>query len=263
MLKEVVQVENINKVKNKIALIRSAFIQKTKEKKQEDYENFVQKGAEDEEFVEQPDELEQQFNEVFGVYKQKKAEYNQKQEEQKKINLGAEKRRSSIVYGHSSTPKSRFKKTYDDFRALQAEWRNTGMVPRGEVNELWKNYHFLVEKFFDKVKINQELRNMGLKKNLEKKIDLCEKAEELLLEENVNKSFKLLQKYHEKWREIGPVPQEKNEETWQRFKSATDKINQRRREYYDERNEQREENYKAKLALCEKAEALLEEEKWC
>jgi hypothetical protein len=259
-LKEVVQVENINKIKNKIALIRSAFIQKTKEKKQEDYEKFVQKGAEDEEFVEQPDELEQQFNEVFGVYKQKKAEYNRKQEEQKKINL---ERKNEILDRLRALISSEepLKKTYDDFRALQAEWRNTGMVPRGEVNELWKNYHFLVEKFFDKVKINQELRNMGLKKNLEKKIDLCEKAEELLLEENINKSFKLLQKYHEKWREIGPVPQEKNEETWQRFKSATDKINQRRREYYDERNEQREENYKAKLALCEKAEALLEEEK--
>ncbi|MGM0567187.1 MAG: DUF349 domain-containing protein [Bacteroidota bacterium] len=260
MLKEVVQVDNVNRVKNKIALIRSAFVQKTKEKKQEDYEKFVQKGAEDEEFVEQADDLENQFNEVFGVYRKKKAEFNREQEEQKKQNLEKkneilEKLRNLI---NSEEP---LKKTYDEFRSLQAEWREIGMVPRGEVNELWRNYHFLVEKFFDKVKINQELRDLGLRKNLQKKIELCEKAEELLLEENVNKSFKLLQKYHEKWREIGPVPQDKNEETWQRFKSATDKINERRREYYDQRNEQREENYKAKLALCEKAEALLTEER--
>lgn len=260
MLKEVVQEDNVNKVKNKIALIRSAFIQKTKEKKQEDYENFVQKGAEDEEFVEQADELENQFNDVFSVYRKKKAEYNRRQEEQKKLNLEKkneilEKLRNLI---NSEEP---LKKTYDEFRALQAEWRETGMVPRGEVNELWRNYHFLVEKFFDKVKINQELRDLGLRKNLQKKIELCEKAEELLLEENINKSFKLLQKYHEKWREIGPVPQDKNEKTWQRFKSATDKINERRREHYDQQNEQQEENYKAKLALCEKADALLAEER--
>lgn len=260
MLKEVVQADNVNRVKNKIALIRSAFVQKTKEKKQEDYEKFVQKGAEDEEFVEQADELENQFNEVFGVYRKKKAEFNRQQEEQKKINL--EKKNEILEkLRHLINSEEPLKKTYDEFRALQAEWRETGMVPRGEVNELWRNYHFLVEKFFDKVKINQELRDLGLRKNLQKKIELCEKAEELLLEENINKSFKLLQKYHEKWREIGPVPQDKNEETWQRFKSATDKINERRREYYDQRNEQREENYKAKLALCEKAEALLAEER--
>lgn len=260
LLKEAVQAENINHVKKKIAFIRSAFIQKTKDKKQEDYEKFVEKGAEDEEFVEQPDDLEQQFNEVFSVYKQKKSEFNRHQEEQKRINFEKkneilEKLRQLIS---SEEP---LKKTYDEFKVLQQEWRNIGMVPRGEVSELWRNYHFLVEKFFDKVKINQELRDLGLKKNLERKIELCEQAEDLLLEENINKSFKLLQKYHQKWREIGAVPQEKNEEIWQRFKTATDKINDRRREYYDERNEQREENYKAKLALCEKAEELYAEER--
>lgn len=255
LMQEAVQDDNINKVKKRIALIRSSFIQKTKDKKQEDYEKFVEKGAEDEEFVEQPDELEEQFNSVFSVYKQKKAEFNRHQEAQKKINLEKKKEILEHLRELINTEEP-LKKTYDEFKNLQGEWREIGMVPRGEVSELWRNYHFLVEKFFDKVKINQELRDLGLKKNLERKIDLCEKAEELLLEENINKSFKLLQKYHQKWREIGAVPQEKNEEIWRRFKSATDKINERRRGYYEERNEQREENYKAKLALCEKVEEL-------
>lgn len=254
-LEEAVQAENINKVKNKVALIKVAFIQKTKDKKQKDYENFVEKGAEDEEFVEQQDEIEQRFNEVFDVYKQKKAEYNRRQEELKQENLEKKKaileRLRELINSEET-----LKKTYDEFKELRSEWKKIGMVPRGEVNELWKNYHFLVEKFFDKVKINKELRDLGLKKNLQKKVELCENAEELLLEEDVNKAFKLLQKYHQKWKEIGPVPREYNESIWQRFKSATDKINERRREFYRERSEKREENYNAKLALCEKAEAL-------
>ncbi len=258
-LEEAVQADNINKVKNKVALIKVAFIQKTKDKKQEDYEKFVEKGAEDEEFVEQQDELEKRFNEVFDVYKQKKAEYNKRQEEQKQENL---KKKKAILERLRQLINSEetLKKTYDEFKELQGEWKKIGMVPRGEVNELWKNYHFLVEKFFDKVKINKELRDLGLKKNLQKKVELCEKAEELLLEDDINKAFKLLQKYHEKWKEIGPVPREYNESIWQRFKSATDKINDRRREFYRERSEKREENYKAKLALCEKAEALAAKE---
>ena len=258
-LEEAVQTDNINKVKNKVALIKVAFIQKTKDKKQEDYERFVEKGAEDEEFVEQQDELEKRFNEVFDVYKQKKAEYNKRQEELKQRNLEKKKaileRLRELINSEES-----LKKTYDEFKELQSEWKKIGMVPRGEVNELWKNYHFLVEKFFDKVKINKELRDLGLKKNLQRKVELCESAEELLLEDDVNRAFKLLQKYHQKWKEIGPVPREYNESIWQRFKSATDKINDRRREYYRERSEKREENYKAKLALCEQAEALAAKE---
>ncbi|MCF8231857.1 MAG: DUF349 domain-containing protein [Bacteroidales bacterium] len=258
-LEEAVQAENVNKVKNKISLIKVAFIQKTKDKKQQDYEQFVEKGAEDEEFVEQQDDLEKRFNEVFDVYRQKKAEYNRRQEEIKQQNLEKKKaileRLRELINSEES-----LKKTYDEFKELQSEWKKIGMVPRGDVNELWKNYHFLVEKFFDKVKINKELRDLGLKKNLQKKVELCESAEELLLENDVNKAFKLLQKYHQRWKEIGPVPREYNESIWQRFKSATDKINERRREFYRKQYEKQEENYKAKLALCEKAEALAAQE---
>ncbi len=256
-LQETVKVENVNKYKTKVSFIRLAFIQKTKNKKQEDYEKFVENGAEKESFIEEKDELEKRFNDVMGVYRQKRAEYNRKQEEQKLQNLEKknnilDKLRELI---NSDEP---LKKTYDEFKVLQEEWKNSGMVPRGELVELWKNYHFLVEKFFDKVKINKELRDLGLKKNLKKKVELCEKAEDLIVETNVLKSFKLLQKYHEKWREIGPVPHEHNEEIWQRFKAATDKINERRRAYYNERDEIFEENYQIKLALCEEAKATLD-----
>ncbi len=123
------------------------------------------------------------------------------------------------------------------------------------MGELWRNYHFLVEKFFDKVKISNELRDLDLKKNFELKVELCEKAEALLLEKSVTKSFKLLQKYHEKWKIIGPAPSNVKEEIWERFKAITDKINLRRRDYYKQLQDKLEENYELKLALCEKAKS--------
>ena len=104
------------------------------------------------------------------------------------------------------------KKTYDDFRALQDRWKEIGQVPAAENANLWNNYHFLVEQFFDKVRIGRELRDLDMKKNLDAKIDLCEKAEELLDEKSMTKSFKALQKLHEEWKEIGPVPQDKKDE---------------------------------------------------
>ena len=98
---------------------------------------------------------------------------------------------------------------------------------------------------------------LDLKKNLEAKIELCEKTEELLLEKSITKSFKLLQKYHDEWKEIGPVPQEKKDEIWDRFKNATDKINQIRREHYTKIQDEQQANYDAKVAICEKIEELL------
>ena len=152
------------------------------------------------------------------------------------------------------------KKTYDDFRALQDRWKEIGPVPAAENANLWNNYHFLVEKFFDKVRIGRELRDLDMKKNLDAKIDLCEKAEELLDEKSITKAFKSLQKLHEEWKEVGPVPQEKKDEIWERFKSATDKINQIRREHYAKIEEEQAGNLETKKALCDKAEELLAEE---
>ena len=150
------------------------------------------------------------------------------------------------------------KTTYDEFKKLQEKWKEIGAVPKNEVNNLWQNYHFLVEKFFDKVKINKDLRDLDLKKNLELKIELCEKAEELLLESSINKSFKLLQEYHDAWKEIGPVPLDKKDEVWERFKTASDAINQKRRELYASQQENAEQNYLAKQALLVRVQELLE-----
>ena len=140
---------------------------------------------------------------------------------------------------------------------MQDRWKEIGMVPRTEINNLWQNYHFLVEKFFDKVKLNKELKDLDLKKNLEAKMALCEKTEELLLETSVIKTFKKLQKYHEEWKEIGPVPIDKKDEIWERFKNTTDKINERRREHYSKVEEEQQKNLETKTALCEQAEEII------
>ncbi|MDE5703518.1 MAG: DUF349 domain-containing protein, partial [Bacteroidales bacterium] len=118
--------------------------------------------------------------------------------------------------------------------------------------------HFLVEKFFDKVKMNHELRTLDQKRNLEEKIKLCEQAESLLLEESVTKASEVLHALHMRWKEIGQVSLEMKDEIWARFKAASDKISQKRKAYYDEMAERMQQNLLAKTELCEKIEALLD-----
>ncbi len=253
MLEKAVTEADINTVKTRIALIKFAFMKKTKE---ESLQRYVQADVEGETKVELPpeqDELDVKFNDLFAIYKANKARHSEEQEKIKQENL---KKKNEILdslrelIGSEET----LKRTYDEFKVLQERWKEVGMVPRTEINNLWQNYHFLVEKFFEKVKLNKELKDLDLKKNLEAKIALCEKTEELLLETSVIRSFRKLQKYHEEWKEIGPVPSDKKDEIWERFKNATDKINDRRRDHYSKIEEEQNKNLETKTALCEQCE---------
>ncbi|MBK9359211.1 MAG: DUF349 domain-containing protein [Bacteroidales bacterium] len=261
-LEDLVKDPNVNAIKAAVGLVRIAFLKLNKEFKQELYQKLaeVNVDADAETAAEvqpvQDDAIEERFKAAFNIYKQNKAKYNEEQEKVKVKNLEAKTHileELKLLINSEET----LKKTYDEFKTLQERWKTIGMVPKGDINTLWQNYHFLVEKFFDKVKINKELKDLDLKKNLEVKVHLCEKAEELLLETSIIKSFKQLQQYHEEWKEVGPVPQDKKDELWERFRSATEKINERRREYYNEMQESLEQNYAAKVILCEKAEQLM------
>ncbi|MBW6460085.1 MAG: DUF349 domain-containing protein [Bacteroidales bacterium] len=255
VLEETVKDTNIQKVKTRVSMIKVAFLKLSKEYREAKLQEYLDGGGAKESYDPEPDVLMEKFNQVFEIYKKNKAKYNEHQEVVKLRNLEAKKEILEELRELINSEES-LKKTYDKFKELQTKWKEIGLVPSTEINNLWQNYHFLVEKFFDKVKINKELRDLDLKKNLEKKVELCEKAEELLIEPSVVKSFQTLQKYHEEWKEIGPVPQDVRDEIWERFKTATDKINELRREHFSNLAADQENNLLLKTALCEKAEQL-------
>lgn len=258
LLEETVQDSDIIKIKDKVTAIKVNFLKLNKEDRDREMEQFILDGGDKDSYEHSDDPLEVRFKAAFNIYKANKAKYNEVLEQQKVDN---QKQKLQILEELKQLIDSEetLKKTYDDFSALQERWKAIGQVPAAEISNIWNSYHFLVEKFFNKVKINRELRDLDLKKNLEAKIALCEKAEELLLEKSLTKSFKLLQKYHDEWKEIGPVPQDKKDEVWERFKNTTDKINQIRREHYAKIEEEQKANYDAKVAICEKIEEILNE----
>ncbi|MBR5663819.1 MAG: DUF349 domain-containing protein, partial [Bacteroidales bacterium] len=258
LLEETVQDQDIAKIKDKVVAIKSNFLRLNKEDRDREMEQFILDGGDKDSYEHTDDPLEVRFKAAFDIYKVNKDKYKEELERQKNDNLkqklGIIEELKTLVFSEET-----LKKTYDDFRDLQERWKAIGQVPANEVSNIWNTYHFLIEKFYDKVKINRELRDLDLKKNLEAKIELCEKAELLLLEKSLTKAFKLLQKYHDEWKEIGPVPQEKKDEIWDRFKSATDKVNQIRREHYAKLEEEQKANYEAKEAICVKMEEIVNE----
>lgn len=146
--------------------------------------------------------------------------------------------------------------SYNDFKALQQEWKNVGNVPATKQTDLWKRYQILTEQFYDILKLNIEFREYDFKKNLEAKTRLCEAAERLADEADVVSAFHQLQKLHQEYREIGPVARELRDEIWNRFKTASSVVNKRHQQHFEDLKNRETENLEKKTAICEKVEAI-------
>lgn len=248
--------EDVQKIKERVGRIRNQFNLLTKEIQKANYEAFLAGGGLKEDYQEVTDTLSSEFQKLYASFRQRRQKFLDDLEEQKQKNFELKKNILDELRQLIDRDEENIKKTYDEFNVIQDKWKAIGDVPRDVVNDLWQNYHFLIEQFFNKVKINKELRMLDLKRNLEQKVVLCEQAEELIVESSITKAFKGLQDLRDKWREIGPVPTEQNEEIWQRFCNAANKIDERRKEYYDQRKEEYDRNLLAKQALVEKADEL-------
>lgn len=258
-IKELSGSENIQKIKLRASLVRNSFRNLTNDLIKEIKDKFIAEGGVEEEFKPEEDDINLEFYKYYSIYRQKRKDFLEQQEKIKLDNVTKKNAVLDDLRKLLSSDES-LKDIYDKFNGIQDKWREIGQVPRTEVNLLWQNYHFLIEKFYDKVKINRELRDLDLKRNLDAKMELCERAEELILEPSINKSFKALQELHQEWKSIGNVPIDKNDEVWERFRDASDNINKKRKDYYETMRVELESNLLAKQALCEKAEEVMKRE---
>jgi hypothetical protein len=244
-----------SEIREDVERIKTLFYKKLKHETEERKAKFLEGGGKIEEYKIWVDPLDYRVKELLDKYREKKNDYTKVQETEKYENL---KRKYDIIDKIKDlvNREESINKTFHDFRTLQNDWHSIGVVPQSSLKDLWENYHHSVEVFYDYIKINKELRDLDLKKNLEAKVLLCEKAEELLLEPNPVNAFRSLQDFHNQWREIGPVPQESKNEIWERFKEATSQINKRHHEYFEKQKDDQRKNLDAKLALCEEVEAI-------
>lgn len=238
-----------------VARIKEFFYKKTKAEFNEKRLNFAKEGGNIEDYKSEPDELENRIKGILETYRSRRSDFNRIQESEKQDNL---RKKLDIIEQIKDlvNREEAINKTFQEFRNLQNSWHATGIVPQTAVKDLWENYHHSVEMFYDYIKINRELRDLDLRKNLEAKIVLCEKAEELLMEPSAVTAFKLLQDYHNQWREIGPVPHENKNDVWERFREATTKVNKRHHEFFEKQKDDQKKNFDAKTALCEKVEEI-------
>ncbi len=148
--------------------------------------------------------------------------------------------------------------TYKHFKALQERWRTTGPIPRDKYNNAWNSYHHHVEIFYDFLHLNRDLRDLDFKHNLEKKLQIIARAEELAQDDDAIRAFRELQELHKMWKEeLGPVGKEHREAIWERFKASTKIINDKRQVYYKEIDKVYEKNLEKKQEVINAIETIV------
>ncbi len=241
--------------KDEIDLLKKRYYRLRFEEVAAQREAFLNAGGNEEEFEPNADADEERFKAELKLIKEKRAQEHERLEKIKQDNL---KRKLEILekIKELSSSLEETGKNYDAFRKLQAEWKEANPVPQENATELWKNYEYCVENFYDMLKLNNEFREYDFKKNLEAKTRLCEAAEKLETFGDPVSAFHQLQKLHQEFREIGPVAKDLREQVWERFKAASTIVNKRHQEHFDKLKETEKENLVKKTALCEKAEAV-------
>ncbi len=198
---------------------------------------------------------EEEFKSVYADYRKEKAEYNKAQDAERAENL-VKKREVIAQLKDLVENLNDIQAAFPALRELQARWREIGPVPASDFRDTNDTYQFLVEKFYDMVQINHDLRDLDFRKNLEAKQLLCEEAERLAQSEDVVAAFAALQKLHEQWKEYGPVAKEYREAIWERFKAATAVVNKAYQAHFETLKESFAANLEAKEKLCEEVEAI-------
>ncbi len=258
-LEKLVKNEKVQAIKEHVAEIRTEFNAKFDEEVEEKKEEFLADGGNIIDFH-YSTPLKKHFNSLYFDYKEKRNNYYKRLKKDLNENLD---RRLEIIEELKGLidVEENINTTYNHFKEIQEKWRTAGPIPRDKYNTVWNTYHHHVENFYDFLHLNREFRDMDFKHNLEQKLKVIDRAEELLQENDVNRAFRELQMLHKMWKEeLGPVAREYREDIWDRFSNATKKIHDKRQDYYDSLEKDYEKNWEKKQEIIEKIKAIADQD---
>jgi len=224
--------------------------------KEEALKKFIADGGIKEDFEFKNDELNNRFDANLKLIKDRKSEFVKDREQQKEKNLKRKQELLEQLRDFVDSEETNI--SFDEFKAIQNEWKGIGPVPGAYNRTLWANYNALIDRFYDNRSIYFELKELDRKKNLEGKLELCERAENLANEENMKEAIKELNELHHEFKHIGPVPKDDQEPLWQRFKAASDAVYERRKGFVEQLKKDLDENLKVKEQLVEEVKSFLD-----
>lgn len=240
----------VQNLKSHVEEIKSVFNDLFNEELEQQKKQFIDEGGNIIDFY-YTTPLKKRFNALNFEYKEKRNAYYQSVKKDLQANLNKRLELIEELKGLLNAEEN-INTTYKHFKQIQEKWHVAGAIPRDKYNTIWNTYHHHVENFYDFLHLNREFRDLDFKHNLEQKLKLIGRAEELAQQENINKAFRELQMLHKMWKEeLGPVAKEYRDEVWEKFSAATKIIHDKRVAYLKDLEKDFEKNYEAKKATID------------
>jgi hypothetical protein len=145
---------------------------------------------------------------------------------------------------------------------IQERWKSVAEAPRAQAQALWHRYRQAADPIQARLREFFSHRNEERKGNLEKKLALIARAEQIADSTDWIKTADELKKLQAEWQQIGPVPRQDTKTTWKQFRDACDRFFTRRNADLAERKETWSANLARKEALCARAEELATSREW-
>lgn len=251
-LERLVKNEKVQAISKHVNALKHEFDKQFHDLLEEKKEEFLSNGGVEMDFrYNSP--LQRSFRDTYKDYKQRLTAHYKNLEKNLKQNLNNRLEIIEQIKALTEDAEDSMSSKYKTFKDLQDQWRNAGPIPRDKYNNAWNSYHFNVERFYDLLHLDRDLRDKDFEHNLEQKTKIIEQAEALAKDDNINRAFRELQNLHKIWKEeLGPVAREHREPIWDRFKEATKKINENRQEYFKSLDKLYEQNLINKQAIIDK-----------
>ena len=258
-LSVLVAVEKVMSVKDHVEELKKSFLSKYYHFIDEKKEEFHAENPETTEDFHYHFPLKVKFDQLYTSYRERKNSHFQSLQNSLKSNL---ENRLAIVEELKNLIHSQeaISVTLKQFNDIRERWKLAGPIPKDKYNHVWNNYHFHLENFYDILHLDREIRDLDFKHNLEQKLKIIARVEELNQEEDINKAFRELQDLHRIWKEdIGPVSRDHREEIWNKFSDLTKQLHDKREGYYEKFREIEQANLVAKKDLIAQIEVLAQE----
>ena len=211
------------------------------------------------------DKLESRYKQLQQIFEENRVEYLVQRKQKEEDNLQVKLLildKMELIFKNIDDKVDDWGGVEKEYQELLREWKKVGRVPREKSGELWQRYKAVRSGYIEKkLEYNEDYRKQ-VESNIKKKVKLCEEAEALLEDEDLASAARTINKLHKRWKETGPVPREKAEDLWNRFKSASDAFNKEKSDNIELLRTQEKENYESKLELCAKAESIQDTDDW-
>lgn len=143
---------------------------------------------------------------------------------------------------------------------IQAQWKTIGFAPQKMNVKIFERFRKACDNFFEqKADFFKKLKE-ELNENLNKKKELCEKAEELKDSTDWKTTGEAFSKIQKEWKTIGSVPKKYSDALWKRFIAACDHFFEQRNQATASQRGEEAENLSKKKNIIEQLKALVEEQ---